>query len=174
MIGSLSSYDIWEDPPSISLYPLVRWYNVQPTGKTDLVNRTDHLLHWMENERDSADNIPDIDMGNLKITKEDWDWFLHGSVMRASFRLRPAKACAGEDWAHLSWEEETADFVEYLIVGGASDETVGLLKVPSVSYDPGWEGARSCASDCHIRRENRRRGVTSVEGILPPGMGLYR
>jgi len=128
----------------------------------------------MENERDSADNIPDIDMGNLKITKEDWDWFLHGSVMRASFRLRPAKACAGEDWAHLSWEEETADFVEYLIVGGASDETVGLLKVPSVSYDPGWEGARSCASDCHIRRENRRRGVTSVEGILPPGMGLYR
>jgi hypothetical protein len=138
--------DVSSDPALIIVYPLVRWYNVKSTGETIWVNQTSHLAHEMREHEgtrdmtlDPSSMTPHNDMSKIEVPKGDWDRYIHGSVQQALFHLEPHKRLGSR------LKEDPRYFVEYLITGRASNEIVGCLKVPSVSYDPAWEGgAKSC------------------------------
>ena len=136
------------NPPSLELYPMVKWYSVGSTGKTSFVNCTPHLRHQMrekgvQNIDWSFFNTLDIDMDKIAVDKGDWDRLLHGNVMRAFFHLRPAKEDAVKPQLRVAWEGNVASFIDYPMTG-ASGTTVGWLKVPSESYDESLLGDSLC------------------------------
>ncbi|KLU91734.1 hypothetical protein MAPG_10683 [Magnaporthiopsis poae ATCC 64411] len=122
------------DPPSIEVYPLVKWYHVPPAGKTNFVNAALHSSHRMRQHGGTQNtdvgffSTPAIHVDKVTADTGSWDRLLHCSAMRAFFHVRPAEP---------RWPRE----FEYCLLD-VSNKLVGWLNVPSQSRDEALQGGK--------------------------------
>lgn len=165
-VGNNYSDDMCRVPPCIDVYPVVKWCHVEGEGaRTNFVNSTGYFMHQIRLRGNDVTDLdlsifttPTVDMNKMRVDESEWNRLLHGNVMRAFVRLRPAKEEVEEQAViQISWEEKVPPFVEYRIIGAKDEKTMGWLKVPSASHDKALLG-EVAVGECIVISESKAHG----------------